>query len=142
MCNWWSTINDWLLPWYVTWKEKCQISLHLLCHSSSSGSKNLNDHLHKTLQIVITAVNKTKTQTLSDLINYFGRSILRMMKILNVWCFFLQFVGCQRQLWDFFFLAFWHCCGDFWRHKCFLSDKLREIRHNIAYLSGIFTKFN
>ncbi|XP_026579775.1 LOW QUALITY PROTEIN: zinc finger MYM-type protein 6-like [Pseudonaja textilis] len=116
-------------------------TIHCVIHRQQLVAKTLSDRLSKSLHIVITAVNKIKVHALSD-------RLFRELCVENdedFDCLLLHTEvhwpskgNCLRCFYNLF-----DTVAEFFEGKnALLSDELKEIRHDIAYLSELFTKFN
>jgi hypothetical protein len=104
-------------------------------------AEKLSGRVHNSLQTAITAVNKMKSQALNDrlfrmLCDEKDEHFERLLRHAEVRC--LSKGNCIRRFYDLFdtvveFLE---------RKNSLLSEELKAIRHDVAYLSDLFAKFN
>jgi hypothetical protein len=110
-------------------------------HRQYLVAKKLSDRLHNSLQTVITAVNTIKSQALNDRLfwmlcdendEHFERLLLQTEVR------WLSKGNCIRRFYDLFDSV----VEFFERKNSLLSEELRVIRHDVAYLSDLLAKFN
>ncbi|XP_047106618.1 SCAN domain-containing protein 3-like [Schistocerca piceifrons] len=105
--------------------------IHCVIHYQHLVGTNVSDCLQNSLQTVITAVNKIKSQTLN------GR-LFQMIYDEKDEHFEYKFGGCFRRFYDLFdtlvqFLV---------RNNSLPSEELKAVRHDVGYLSNLLAKFN
>jgi hypothetical protein len=116
-------------------------TIHCVIHRQHLVAKKLSHRLHISLQTVITAVNKIKSQA-------FNKRLFRMLcdendehfecLLLHTEVRWLSKDNCVRRFYDFFDTV----VELFERKNSLLSVELKSIRHDVAYLSDLFAKFN
>lgn len=116
-------------------------TIHCVIHRQHLVAKNLSNRLHKSLQTVITAVNKIKGHALKD--RLFRRLCVENDEDFKCLLFhtevrWLSKGNCLSRFYDLF-----ETVVEFFQDQdtC-LSVELKEIKHDIAYLSELFSKFN
>ena len=116
-------------------------SIHCVIHRRHLVAKKLSDRLHKSLQTVITAVNKIKGHALKD--RLFHKLCVENDEDFKCLLFhtevrWLSKGNCLRRFYDLF-----ETVVEFFqdREPC-LSVELEQIKHGVAYLKEIFSKFN
>ena len=116
------------------------LTVHCVIHRQHLVVKNLSDLLHKTMSTVITAVNKIKTHPLNSIFRQLcddnGEDFERLL--LHTEVRWLSKGNCLRR----FYSLFDTIVEFFEGTNSVLSEELRNIKHGIAYLADIFTKFN
>jgi hypothetical protein len=116
-------------------------AIHCVIHRQHLVAKKLSDRLHKSLNIVITAVNKIKAHALNDrlfreLCDENDKDFKRLL--LHTEVRWLSKGNCIRRFYNLF-----DTVVQFFEEKdAFLSDNLKEIRSDVAFLSELFAKFN
>jgi hypothetical protein len=114
---------------------------HCVIHRQHLVARKLSDRLHNSLHTVITAVNTIKSQALNDrrfrmLCDENDEHFERLL--LHTEVRWLTKGNCVRRFYELFdtvveFLE---------RKNSLLSEELKAIRHDVAYLSDLFAKFN
>ena len=117
------------------------LTVHCVIHRQHLVAKNLSGRLHKSMNIVITAVNKIKAHSLNS-------RLFRQLCIDNDEEFerlllhtevrWLSKGNCLKR----FYSLFDTVVEFFQESNTGLCDDLKNIKNDIAYLSDIFTKFN
>lgn len=116
-------------------------TIHCVIHRQHLVAKNLSDRLHKSLHTVITAVNKIKVHALNE--RLFRELCVENDEdfdrlLLHTEVRWLSKGNCVKRFYNLF-----DTVVEFFEDKnALLSGELKEIRHDIAYLSELFAKFN
>lgn len=117
------------------------LAIHCVIHRQHLVAKHLSVRLHNSLSTVINAVNKIKCHALND--RLFRELCLEndeqfVHLLLHTEVRWLSRGNCLRRFYDLFdtVVQFFEDKNDV------LSLELKEIRHDIAYLSDLFAKFN
>lgn len=115
-------------------------TVHCVIHRQHLVAKNLSGRLHKSLSTVITAVNKIKAHALNSrlfrqLCTENDEDFERLL--LHTEVRWLSKGNCLRH----FYSLFKTVVEFFQDSNSVLCDELRNIKHDIAYLSDVFTKF-
>jgi hypothetical protein len=114
-------------------------TIHCMIHRQHLVAKNLSDQLHKSLNTVITAVNKIKTQALND--RLFQKLCIEKDEdfehlLLHTEVRWLSKGKCVIR----FYKLFDTVVKFFEEINATLSADLRVIKHDTAYLSDLFDK--
>ena len=144
MCNRWSTIDDRSSSWFINFLKKAVpgvLTVHCVNHRQLLVAKHLSGRLHKSMSTVITAINKIKAHALNSrlfqqLCNGNDEEFKRLL--LHTEVRWLSKGNCQRR----FYSLFDKVVEFFQDSNSVLCDELRNIKHDIAYLSDVLTKFN
>lgn len=116
-------------------------TIHCVIHRQHLVAKNLSGRLHNSLHTVITAVNKIKAHALNnrlfrELCVENDEDFERLL--LHTEVRWLSKGNCLRRFYNLFDTVVEFFEGT----NGVLSNELKEIRHDIAYLSELFAKFN
>lgn len=117
------------------------LTVHCVIHRQHLVAKNLSDKLNNSLQIVITAVNKIKKNSLNDrlfrkLCHENDEDFERLL--LHTEVRWLSKGNCLQRFYQLF-----HTVLQFFDERNnTLSNDLREAECDIAYLADLFSKFN
>jgi hypothetical protein len=114
-------------------------TIHCVMHLQHLVAKKLSDRLHNSLQTVITAVNKIKSQALNDRLFWMlsdENDEHFECLLLHTEVRWLSKDNCVR-----FYDLFDTVVEFFERKNSLLSEELKVIRHDVAYLSDLFAKF-
>ena len=111
------------------------LTVHCVIHRQHLVAKNLSDRLHKLMSIVIKAHalnSRLFRQPCTETDDTFERLLL------HAEVRWLSMGNCLRRLYSLFdtVVEFFH------NSNSVFCDELRNIKHDIAYSSDVFTKFN
>lgn len=117
------------------------LTVHCVIHRQHLVAKNLSGRLHKSMSTVITAINKIKAHALNSrlfrqLCTDNDEEFERL--VLHTEVRWLSKGNCLRR----FYSLFDTVVEFFQDSSSVLCDELRNMKHDIAYLADIFTKFN
>ena len=144
MCNRWNTINDSRHRSFISFLEKAVpgvFTVHCVIHRQHLVAKNLNGRLYKSLSTVIKVINKIKIHALNSrlfqqLCTDNDEDFERLL--LHTEVRWLSKGNCLRR-----FYSLLDTVVEFFQDfNSVLYDELRNIKHDTAYLSDVFTKFN
>jgi len=117
------------------------LTVHCVIHRQHLVAKHLSGRLHKSMGTVIAAINKIKAHALNS-------RIIRQLcaddneeferLLLNTEVRWLSKGNCMRRIYSLFDTVV-EVIQDI---DFMLSDELRNIKHDIAYLSDVFAKFD
>ena len=117
------------------------LAIHCVIHRQHLVAKNLSVDLHNTLSIVIKAVNKIKSNALSDRLFKqlcIGNDELFENLVRHTEVRWLSKGNCLKR-----FVSLYDSVQEFFEESDpDLSCKLRDNKHSIAYLTDIFGEFN
>ncbi|XP_066965478.1 protein FAM200C-like [Macrobrachium rosenbergii] len=117
------------------------LTVHCVIHRQHLVPKNLSGRLHKSMSTVITAINKIKAHALnSRLFRQLGTDNDEEFErlVLHTEVRWLSKGNCLRRFYSLF-----DTVVEFFKDSnSVLCDELRNMKHDIAYLADIFTKFN
>lgn len=116
-------------------------AVHCVIHRQHLVTKNLSDHLHRSLQYVITAVNKIRSHALND--RLFGQLCIENDEdfnrlLLHTEVRWLSKGACLNRFYNLF-----NSVIEFFKNKDdSLRKNLMKFKSDIAYLTDLYNKLN